>query len=388
MKPPAAFDKVNCGVSALLAVVFLIGLCLPTVDSLFDVDKAPWVNENRAPAKFPQVTLSVQSLRALPAGLEAYYHDHFGFRKRLIRWDKKWKYELFKEETYPDVMKGRDGWLFYTAQQMVEHFRGIKTFTPEELRNWQSLLEKRRDWLASRGIKYVFVIPPDKHSIYPEYLPDWLTKVGPTKLDKLIAYMKEHSTVEVLDLRPVLMAAKKTARTYLYSDTHWNSYGSFIAYQALMRALALQLPGLGAPLPYEAFQPTVFQEKGGDLARILGQKMPDRVGVVLYPRPPLQLPEPEEDINIFVKKWNKDTLPVYTENPARRYTLLCFHDSFAMSLTQLLGYHFKRTVYIWQYNWNKQLIERQKPDVVVDEILERFVNDMDVRKLMKDDGLS
>jgi hypothetical protein len=59
-----------------------------------------------------------------------------------------------------------------------------------------------------------------------------------------------------------------------------------------------------------------------------------------------------------------------------------------MTLTNLLGYHFKRTVYIWQYQWNRQVIDRQKPDVVVDEILERFLNDLDTRKLMQDDGLS
>ncbi|MEI9865253.1 MAG: hypothetical protein WDN00_12025 [Limisphaerales bacterium] len=45
--------------------------------------------------------------------------------------------------------------------------------------------KKRRDWLAKRGIAYLFVVAPDKHSIYPEELPGWAVKVRPqTKLDQ------------------------------------------------------------------------------------------------------------------------------------------------------------------------------------------------------------
>jgi len=389
MKHSRSFERVNNGMSLLLSIVFLILLWLPTLDSFFNLDRVPWVNEKRPPAKFPQVILSVNGVRALPAGLEAYFSDHFGFRRRLIRCEQKWKHELFREATHPDVMIGRNGWLFYTGEQMIEHFRGAKLFTPEDLKNWQALLEKRRDWLANRGIKYLFVIPPDKHSVYPEYLPDWLTKVGPqTKLDQFIAHMKTHSSVEVLDLRPALLEAKKTGRTYLYTDTHWNAYGAFFAYRAFMRALARQLPELGEPLPYEAFDTASSEEKGGDLAVLLGQTMAEKDVVNLNPRPPLRLQETKEDISIFAKQWPKYTQPVYTENPSRRYSLLSFRDSFSNSWTAFVGFNFKRSVYIWQYNWDGKVIEREKPNVVVDEMLERMFNLQDPKKLMKDDQLS
>jgi alginate O-acetyltransferase complex protein AlgJ len=389
MKPSASFIKFYNSMAMILSTVFLLLLWLPTLDSFFDLDHSPWLNEKREPAPFPKITLDVNGLRTLPAGLGAYYDDHFGFRRRLILWEQRWKQKYFKEASRPDVMFGREGWLFYADNQMIENYRGVKKFTLEELQNWQVLLEKRRDWLAKRGIKYLFVIPPDKHSIYPEYLSAWLTKVGPqTKLDQFLAYMKAHSTVQVLDLRPGLLEAKKTARTYLYTDTHWNSYGGFIGYQYLMRALALQLPDLGEPLPYEAFEPTRVLEKGGDLVLMLGQNdAEEREGVQLAARPPLQLPQVKEDINIFVKQWPKFTDPVYTENPLGKYNILIFRDSFSGALTPFLGYHFKRAVYIWEYNWNSQVIEREKPDVVVDEILERFFNMLDTKKTMAEDAL-
>jgi len=388
MNPAKFFNIINKNVPLLQAALFLIALWLPTLDSFFNLDKAPWLNEKRTPATFPEITPNIKRLLTLPAGLEAYYNDHFGFRRRLIRWEQHWKQDIFKESSRPDVMIGRDGWLFLTSMHMIEHYRGLKTFTPDELKSWQSLLEKRRDWLIQRGIKYLFVIPPDKHSAYPEYLPTWMTKMGTeTKLDQFLAYMKVHSTVEVLDLRPALLDAKKTARTYLYTDTHWNSYGGFIGYQSVMRSLMLQLPDLGEPLPLEAFEFTHFQETGGDLSTMLGQEMAEREGFQLTARPPLQFPTAAEDINIYAKKWPKYMEPFYTENPSGKFKLLMFHDSFSNAWVPFLGYHFKRVVYIWQYNWNSSVIEKETPDVVVDEILERSFNVADPKKLMEEDGL-
>ncbi len=108
---------------------------------------------------------------------------------------------------------------------MIDHYSGQLQFTPEQLHDWQVLLEKRRDWLARRGIAYVFVVAPDKHTIYPEELPNWVTKVRPqTKLDQFYDYMHAHSTVPVLDLREIVRGGKKTCPTYFQTDTHWNFF--------------------------------------------------------------------------------------------------------------------------------------------------------------------
>jgi alginate O-acetyltransferase complex protein AlgJ len=386
MKPSAPFLRIS--VAVLRAAIFLIILWLPTLDSFFGLDKAPLLNEKRDPSPFPEITTSVDGLRALPAGLEAYFNDHFGFRRRLIRWEQNWKQDYFNETSRPEVMIGRDGWLYYTAQYMIEHFRGIKPFTHEELENWQSLLEKRRDWLTRRGIKYLFVIPPDKQSIYPEYLPAWMTKVGPqTKLDQFFMHMKEHSTVAVLDLRPALIEAKKKARTYLFADTHWNSFGGFIGYHSVMKALSQQMPEVSEPLSYEMFEAMPIQEMGGDLAVMLGQEMTAREGFQFTARPPLEFPAAVVDSNIYDKQWPQGMEPVYTENPSGKYKLLTFRDSFSVAWVPLFGYHFKRAVHVWQYSWNSAVIEQEKPDIVIDEILERSFNVLDSKQLMFEDGL-
>src|ERR1035441_2650174 len=200
----------------ILVVVFLSLLWAPTADKLFHLDGSRAPGENRLPARQPEVReLASSHLQKCLADSEAYFNDHFGFRKKLIRWFQNWKLGLFHDRTVYNVITGRNGWLFTSDLQMVEHYLGMKKLTPAELKSWQTLLEKRRDWLAQRGIKYLFVIPPDKQTIYPEELPAWLADAAPTnretKLDQFEKYMREHSTVQILDLRGPLIAAKATA---------------------------------------------------------------------------------------------------------------------------------------------------------------------------------
>jgi alginate O-acetyltransferase complex protein AlgJ len=151
----------------ILIIGFIGLLWLPALDSLFNLDKAPVPNENRAPASFPAFALSFSGIRSYVAGLENYYNDHFGFRKQLIRWEHRWRRSLFNQSSLADVITGREGWLYYSGERMIENYRGMTRFETKELKDWQALLESRRDWLARRGIRYLFVIPPNKDSVYP-----------------------------------------------------------------------------------------------------------------------------------------------------------------------------------------------------------------------------
>jgi hypothetical protein len=57
-----------------------------------------------------------------------------------------------------------------------------------------------------------------------------------------------------------------------------------------------------------------------------------------------------------------------------------FHDSYFWEILGFLGEHFSRAVYVWvkpglagQSNFfDKELVEAEKPDVVVEELAERF----------------
>jgi len=373
--------------AALLITGFLGMLWLPLADWSFHLDRAPIPNENRALATFPALSSEVTDWRGFVSGLDAYYRDHFGFRNRLVRWSNRWKHQWFRESIHPGVGIGQQGWLFLMGDGILDDYVGRKRFSEQHLEHWRQLLEKRRDWLAQRGGKYIFVIVPDKHSIYPEYLPSWMVgSPEPNNLDRFFAYMKAHSTVPVVDLRPSLLEAKKAAPTYFQNDTHWNQYGAFVAYQTVLGTLAAQLPGL-KPLTLEAFDWKFAQQPGGDLALVLGQasQLIETNVILLVPLKPGPVVKtvPER----LPKKWKPYTEPIASQCPEQTGKAIVFRDSFAGDWRPFLGGHFHEVLYIWQHEWDAAFIEREKPTVVIDEIVERFFNNTDPVKVLREDSL-
>ena len=347
-------------------------------------------------AKPTLARVDVSGVRDYLAATDTYFNDHFGFRKRLIRWCQQWKQRLFHNKSLNLVITGQNGWFYIAERQMIDHYLGLEKFTPQQLQSWQRLLEKRRDWLAARGIKYLFVVPPDKHSIYPENLPTWLVKATPanrrTKLDQFMQYMKAHSTVEVLDLREPLIAGKKFAPTYLHNDTHWNLYGGFLAAQELVKALSRQTPEL-PPLRLEDFDWTNAPATGGDLTSMLSLHPPEKNNFVFAPKPPLVAPQIEVITNI-VRNWNardkaKVNKLVENKNPTPKpVDLVIFHDSFARPWWQFLGYSFHRCVFVWEdKEFNSKVVTDNHPQVVVNEMLERMFNTEDPDEMIAKDAL-
>jgi hypothetical protein len=384
MEKPSTPSNLMRWQSKVLIVLFAILLWLPTVDTFCHIDWSLPRSENRALATFPKLQPGWHGLQAYVAGLEAYFNDHFGCSKCLVQWNNKLRWFVFQDKNTRHVLFGNDGWLFATESQMIDHYSGQLQFTPEQLYDWKLLLEKRRDWLARRGIAYVFVVAPDKHTIYPEELPSWVKKVRPdTKLDQFFAYMRTNSTMPVLDFREVVRDAKPINPTYLKTDTHWNYFGGFIAYQELIRFLAHQLPALKLePMPLSSFTLTNRLTPAGDLAKILGLSLVESNAYVLIPNPEL----PKFTINAPPPEHYKD--PAFLNNSQAKGRLILFHDSFAGAWTPFLGYHFNQITYLWQYSLDSVLIERDKPDIVVSEMVERFFNIEDPKKLMAKEALN
>jgi len=355
-------------------------LWLPTLDTLFQIDRTPPRSEHRAMAACPSFPFHLHGLRDYFFRLDAYFNDHFGFRNCLIKWNNELKEVAFHESS-PHVLVGKDGWLFLTDNRMIGHYSGQFLFTQEELHEWQLLLEKRRDWLARRGISYLFVVAPDKHSIYPEELPDWLVKVhSQTKLDQFFAYMHEHSTVALVDLREVIRNSNEIHPTYLKTDTHWNFFGSFVTYQELIRTLAKQSPGL-EPMPLSSFTVINERQPGGDLDRFLGSSMTETNAYDFIPKP--GIPSFSEKLAL-----DENAGPKLTTNPKVQGRLIVFQDSFGRRWIPFMGYNFNKVTYLWQYNLNPAWIEQDKPNIVVNEMVERFFNTENPKLLMVRESLN
>ncbi len=234
--------------NVLLSLCFIVFLLAPLIAfaSRFVVngalrEESRILQENRSAA--PPPVFARDPLVSLPAKLEAYYVDRFGFRSVLIhtyntvlrRWLKA---------SGSDLVLGKHSWIFYAREDVLEDFLGLRPFSEDELRRWKRYLEGRREAFARRNARYLFVIGPDKNTIYPEMLPGYISeRRGHSRLQQLLEYLrKTGSPADVLDLHEALLAAKPTGTLYYQQDTHWNGRGFWVAYQAMCRALQRWFP--------------------------------------------------------------------------------------------------------------------------------------------------
>ena len=365
-----------------LFAVFMAFLWLPTLDTFWHFDHSSIPGENRLPAEFPKIKPGAGGLKEFIAGFEAYFNDHFGFRKLLIWSYRTCTFHLFGDQKgHHAVLVGSEGWLYFNENQMVEHYRGTLLFAPDQLQDWKTLLEHYRDALAQRGIKFLFVVAPDKQSIYPEHLPPWMNKVSPeTKLDQFFAYMKTHSTVDVLDLRQTLLAGRSVGPLYLKTDSHWNLLGAFLAYQKLVTELAGQQLPVASPLPLEAFERTNLPAPPGDLTALAGTDSLESNAIFFKPKPPAQpleaIPQP-----------NISGTPFATSNPNVWGTAIVYGDSYVNNWVPFLGYNFGQ-VYYCKNNFlassfmDASLLEQGRPAVVIIEVVERYFNVVKPKELL------
>ena len=375
----------------LLIVLFAGIIMLPTLDEIFHLDVSPVPGENRLLASVPKVpSLAAPGLRRWSAAWENYYNDHFGYRKWLIRRFQQWKFRLFRDQSGYKVIVGKNHWLYTPEEQSIDHFLGRFRFTPRQLQTWATLLDKRTDWLAARGIQYVFVVPPDKQDIYPENLPDWMLQAAPahreSKLDQLLAYLPGHSHTTLLDLRSGLLAAKTNQPVYLQNDTHWNLCGAFLGCQALLQTLVLRQPAL-SPLAAADFPLTNTPVPGGDMARILGQNTMEPNHYDLLAHPPLADLQITE-IPRFPTAWGIKSVFIAEAQSIKGPNLVLFHDSFAEPWKDFLSYRFHRVVFEhYSPDFHRELIQTNHPAVVVTEMLERAFNEQDPEVILQTDGL-
>lgn len=358
--------------SARIAV-FLAVIGLPLAGTFVD-NRFNKNNDMRPLAAFPAVGFKSSVLKAFPGNFESYWSDHFGFRGALIQALRVVRLRWLHTPTFAQVLVGQTSWLYYVMLQPGLDYSTSRPFTEAELEGWRRVLEHRRDWLERRGCRYLLFIPPDKQTIYPEDLdPLYRPSQGASRLDQLLDYLRSHRVrVEILDIRQPLLQAKQRERLYHRTDSHWNDRGAFIGYQQLAGVLAKWFPSIH-PTPRDAFAEVEQSGTGGDLAQMLSlQEWNHEQWLKLEPRKPRKARMIWDGIAPPAHVADSMAPPFAVEcDDARLPRAVVFHDSFFLALAPMLAEHFRRAVCIWHDDFHPDVVEREHPDVVVHELVER-----------------
>ena len=360
--------RLHPSVERFLIVVFVAVLVLPPIGTVLGVARATADLENRTLASFPGLDRTWASWRDFPDAFTTYFADNFAFRPMLVRAQAVVRLKLLGVSPSRAVVKGSSGWWFYADDGAMDDYATAPPFTADELEQWRRTLQDTTDWMRAHGIVYLFVIAPDKHQIYPEYMPATIRHAVPSRTDQLVAHLAAHSTVPVLDLRPALQQAKPSERLYHRTDTHWNDRGAYVAYAAILSSLADALPAL-RPVSLDAFDTRHLRRDGLDLARTMGlSEVLEEDDLVLVPRRPRAA--------TIVEPLNPEPHGIearlVTELPdASAPRAIVFRDSFGSALIPFLSEHFRRAVYLWQNNVDPGGIAAERPDVVIQEMVGR-----------------
>lgn len=362
--------------SAVLVVLFLVGIFAPLVGVRigghgWDIGARA---ENRRMAQLPELLRAeggragsgkarLRAVAHFPGEFKYYLSDHFGFRSLLIRAHGLLMVEGLGVTSNHAVTLGKEGWLYLANDKSTEDWRNVEPFTESELGQWRAMLEERHNYCAGRGIPYLFVVAPSKYDVYPEYMPDRLTRVGADcRLDQLKAYLKRGgSPVTVVDLREPLLAARDhgDVRLYQKTDTHWNDRGAWIGYAAMMAAVRARVPG-ATPLPLSDFEAVTAIRPGMDLAGLLGlNDVLTEESLDLRAKRRMRLPHVEQN----------DVEPITVDGPGPRVVM--FRDSFMTAALPFVAESFGRGVYLWEDGFDREVVSAERPDVVIQQIAQR-----------------
>ncbi len=116
----------------------------------------------------------------------------------------------------------------------------------------------------------------------------------------------------------------------------------------------------------------VVNGPGGDLARMLGiaDRLPEE-RLTLVPRTGWHFRHTDERF-VMAARCAYPELTVATERTdAELPRAVLFRDSFAAQLIPFLAEHFQRILCIWDRNFDRAIVEHERPGVVIQEVVER-----------------
>ncbi len=328
--------------------------------------------ENRTLTQLPGWPRTLAEWDSFPQRFDAYVNDNFGLRKLLLRLNSNFSTVLLGRSPSDKVVFGKDDWLFYAGDNSIELYRNQRPLSTLQLEDTRVALQRRARAMEAAGRPYLFVIVPDKHTIYPEMMPTYMSRRDmPSQFDQVVA-VAEASGLPVLDLRAALRQGKTDLPVYYKDDSHWSAWGAYLGYRRIMAALPL--PDLPV-IDLEARQFSVMSDHAGDLARMAG----------LTRRETTPIAAPADrcayTVTAFQPVVGDDIMMRRTLCPHAKHKLMFVGDSFSEGLVAYLSRSFGEVVYVARSGFKPSrqivpLIEREAPDLVIEELAERHLDSL------------
>ena len=168
---------------------------------------------------------------------EQYVNEQFVFRGWLIKLKNWLDYYIFDTSPTLKAYVAQNGWIYFYdglwSYMKSDCNMKVKMYDfAREIQNLEKVLE-------ASGRKFVFVIAPNKATIYPEHVGiRRATRCNKSRYDLLLDAFKDYPVKSFVRLDNLLIRAKDKEQVYYRTDSHWNIRGAMIMSEAILRHLA------------------------------------------------------------------------------------------------------------------------------------------------------
>jgi hypothetical protein len=192
--------------------------------------------------------------------------------------------------------------------------------------------------------------------------------------DQVYQFLNKNTNLNLVFPKNEILKYKNQKPLYYKFDTHWNSFGAWVAYYELIDKIQKDFPELEAPLKQHEITYKTRIKSDFDLLKMINR--PDsyseeiEIPTSMKYSSGVRLDRPDySGLSIFPGEF-------FENKQAPKIKMMMYRDSYGVDLVPYTNCHFYKSTYIWSPIILWQTIYWEKPNLVILEVTQRRMNDL------------
>lgn len=245
--------------------------------------------------------------------------------------------------------------------ETLADYAGV-TLTEAEIDNIAKRLAKVCDYVRSQGKEPLFVIVPNKNSIYGEYMPARFGSCAQVRNLTLLQERMGEKNVPYVDTYRILLENKEKDELYLHEDTHWNNTGARLVLNEIYAKYNI-------PETYDLSEYVIEESHEPDLYKMLFPATQHYEQQRIY--------DDGKTYKYVGRLHSLDDMTIRTSSgDGSGKAVLVYRDSFGRAMIPYMAASFDKAVFNRSTPYNLSLVGQTECDYVLFEIVERNLGDL------------
>ena len=203
-------------------------------------------------------------------------------------------------------------------------------------------------WLNTRGIKFLCLIAPNKHNIYPQYVHSHLKRgKGISNGESLVNHLAKKIPRTMVNVFRSLRRESLKHQVYYKIDTHWNHRGGLVAASSIYKSIRRWFPGFKIK-PFPKMRDVSKTISPGNFGRLMGIPLKETEAIPTpftgwgWKRKSSAQLKKQLPINGTVRKYSNASAPPFK--------VLILGDSFITRINKYLAGMFSHSIFLSLFN--------------------------------------